>query len=232
MSWLTRLLPLKARAAPEHAAAVDAYSALPQVPADSDIRRMRFVVVDVETSGLDPYRDRLLAIGAVAVDAMLMRFEDSFGAYIQQDTTSSRENILVHGIDGTTQTSAPSAADGLAAFLRYARKAPLVAFHADFDRVAIGRALRATLGTALGNRWLDLARLAPAILPQSERLATLDDWTGALGIENFRRHDALADAAATAQLLQVVLARAAATGDTRLADLAAAGEAQRWLERR
>lgn len=232
MSWLARLLPLKARAAPGYAAAVDAYRALPQVPADSDIRRMRFVVVDVETSGLDPYRDRLLAIGAVAVDAMLLRFEDSFGAYIQQDTTSSTENILVHGIDGTTQTSAPAAADGLAAFLRYAGKAPLVAFHADFDRVAIGRALRATLGTALQSRWLDLARLAPAILPQGERLATLDDWTGALGIENFRRHDALADAAATAQLLQVVLARAAATGATRLADLTAAGEAQRWLERR
>lgn len=231
MSWLTRLLPRRPVVPAQHAWAVHAYRVRPPVPADSDITRLRLVVVDVETSGLDPCRDRLLAIGAVALDAMLLRFDDSFSAFMRQRTTSSNQNILVHGIDGTTQISAPAAADGLAAFLLYAGKAPLVAFNADFDRVVIERALRETLGVTLENRWIDLARLAPALLGE-ERARTLDEWTRELSIDNYRRHDALADATATAQLLQVVLAHAMANGHLRLIDLVRLADAQRWLERR
>lgn len=231
MSWLERLLPRRGEVQARHAAALDAYRKAPPIARDADIARVRFVVVDVETSGLDPYRDRLLAVGAVAVDAMVLRFDDSFTALMRQPTTSTAENILVHGIDGTTQISAPEASDGLAAFLRYAGKAPLVAFNADFDRVVITRALRETLAAALDNRWIDLARLAPAVLGGT-RERTLDEWAREYGIENYRRHDALADATATAQLLQVVLAHAAANRHARLGDLVQAADAQRWLERR
>ena len=231
MTWITRLLRGRTALHPACAPALAAYRALARPDPAGDIRRMRFVVVDVETSGLDLRRERLLAIGAVAVEAMLLRFDDSFSAYLRQPVASSNENILVHGIDGTTQVSAPDSADGLAAFLRYAGKAPLVAFHAGFDRMAIDRALRAALGVSLENTWLDLAKLAPALLPEGAAFTTLDAWTDALGIANYRRHDALADAAATAQLLQVVLARSIACGDTRLVDLERAQDAQRWLER-
>lgn len=231
MSWLARLLPRRADVPADHAAALDAYRKAPRIARDTEIARLRLVVVDVETSGLNPYRDRLLALGAVAVDAMLLRFDDSFTAFMRQRTTSTDENILVHGIDGTTQISAPEASEGLAAFLLYAGKSPLIAFNADFDRAVIERALRATLATALDNPWIDLARLAPAVLGGTSA-RTLDEWTREHGIENYRRHDALADATATAQLLQVVLAHAAANSLTRLTDLVELADAQRWLDRR
>ena len=231
MSWLGRLLPRRSGAGGDYAAALEAYRNAPRTAGDTAIAHVRFVVVDVETSGLNPYRDRLLAIGAVGVDAMLLRFDDSFTAFMRQHTTSTDENILVHGIDGTTQISAPEASEGLAAFLVYAGKSPLIAYNADFDRAVIERALRATLATTLENPWIDLARLAPAVLGGTGS-RTLDEWTRECGIENFRRHDALADATATAQLLQVVLARAAASRHTRLTDLVELADAQRWLERR
>ena len=69
-------------------------------------------------------------------------------------------------------------------------------------------------------------------MPEHGALVTLDDWLGALGIENYRRHDALADALSTAQLLQVVLARAIASGHASVADLLDTAKAQRWLRRR
>ena len=49
----------------------------------------------------------------------------------------------------------------------------------------------------------------------------LDAWSQQFGIDNDARHNALADALATAQLLQVVLARAIAAGVTTLAELQA-----------
>ena len=82
------------------------------------------------------------------------------------------------------------------------------------------------------NAWLDLAAIAPVVFPEHARHArTLDDWTRLFGIPNHARHNALADALATAQLLLVVLARASQSGSRRLADLIAASAGRRWLSR-
>ncbi len=232
MNWIARLLGRRPRLAPEQAGALSAYLALPAPDLGLPADRQRLVVVDVETSGLNPLHDRLLAIGAVAVDHGAIRLEDSFEIVLRQDAPSARENILVHGIDGTTQRAGVEPADALLRFLSYAGKATLVGFHAEFDRVAIERAARATLGTPPASVWLDLAAAAPAAFPEhAGRLRTLDDWTRHHGIDNHARHNALADAYATAQLLLIVMARAAANGERRLSDLIAASTAQRWLAR-
>lgn len=229
MSWLHARGGRKPELAPEHRRILSAYAALPAHDPRTHIRATRFVVVDVETTGLDHRRDLLLAVGCTAVDAMLIPFDASFASFVRQETASVSANILVHGIDGTTQTNAPAARDALAAFIQFIGKAPLIAFHARFDRSVLDRALRAHLGVELNNQWLDLARLAPAVMPAHADTRSLDDWTALCGIHIYRRHDALSDALATAQLLQVVLSRAIAQGDTTFADLVDQCKAHQWL---
>jgi DNA polymerase-3 subunit epsilon len=83
-----------------------------------------------------------------------------------------------------------------------------------------------------GNRWLDLALLAPALFPdQPDGARSLDDWLRRFGIENHDRHNALADALATAQLLLVVLAEARKQELITWARLARLQEGQSWLAR-
>jgi DNA polymerase-3 subunit epsilon len=230
MRPFTRLGRSRVRLSPADAARVERYLASDTEDATAPLERQRLVVLDVETSGLRPRKDHLIAIGAVASHGKVVRFDDSFYAVLRQSQASTAENILVHGIDGTTQTSAPDPAQSLLQFLGYARKAPLVAFHAEFDRVFILRSMREVLGIALANTWLDLADLAPALFPEhAARAHTLDDWTRVFGIENYARHDALADALATAELLQILLARAAEQDVTGFADLLARAKEQRWL---
>jgi DNA polymerase III subunit epsilon len=230
MSWLTRLVRGRAALDPAHAARIDLYLASRTDNATHPLDRQRLIIVDVETTGLSPRTDHLIAIGAVASHGNIVRFDDSFYAVLRQERPSAAENILVHGIDGTTQTSAPHPAQALLDFLGYAQKSPLVGFHADFDRVFIARSMREALGLTLENVWLDLADLAPALYPEHAASAhTLDDWTGLFGIENHARHDALADALATAQLLQVLIVRAAEQNLTRFGDLIARAKEQRWL---
>jgi DNA polymerase III subunit epsilon len=219
-----------AQLAPEHEAALRIYDSLPAFGVAADANESRLVVVDVETTGLRPYQDRLLAIGAVTVQNGLIRLANSFETTIRQEHPSEPENILVHGIDGTAQTSGLDAADALIAFLEFVREAPLVGFHAEFDRVFLTRAMRDALRAKLRNAWLDLADLAPALFPEhAQEAVTLDEWIAIFGIENAARHEALSDAVATAQLLQVVLARASQLGTSRFADLVTRAKERRWL---
>ena len=230
MNWLGGLF----RSAPpldrDLAAALASYRAQEQPDLSALLAEQRVIVVDVETSGLDPFRDRLISIGAVAVQRGLVRLDDSFDTVLRQETASDDRNILVHGIGGSAQLLGRDPTSGLVDFLGFAGKAPLIAFHADFDRILIERTTGATLRMKPDNAWLDLALLAPALFPEHERTArTLDGWLNLFGIQNHDRHDALADALATAQLLLVMLAAAGRQGLATWADLARLQKDRRWL---
>ena len=230
MSWLAKLFGRRSALAPAQAARLDRWRALPEPDLRGPPAATRFVVADVEATGLDLQRDRLIAIGAVTVEAARIELGRSFYAVLRQPEASSRENILVHGIGGTAQRAGEDPVEALLAFLEFAGKAPLVGFHAGFDDALIRRAMREFLGEPYERRWIDLAQLAPELMPDEARARQhLDAWLERFGIEVFSRHDAAADALATAQLLLALLPRAAdrrvATVEAMLWDPGAA----RWL---
>jgi DNA polymerase-3 subunit epsilon len=233
VNWLGRLLRRRPALHPELALALAAYHARPAVAGSAVLAELRFVVVDVETTGLDPFADRLISIGAVEVIAGKLRLSSGFEVVFRQSQESTRNNILVHGIDGSTQRSGSDPAEAMLRFLDYAERSPLVGFHANFDRIMIERAAREALGSVPVNPWLDLAFLAPALLcrPQQAPPQGLDGWMSFAGIINESRHNALADALSTAQLLQIVLVRAHAAGAVTLDDLMKIEKDQRWLGR-
>lgn len=232
MNWFARLIGKSPPLGDTQQAALNAYRALPACGGQALLAAQRFVVVDVESTGLDVFNDRLIAIGAIEVLQEKVQIAQGFEVVLRQAAPSSHDNILVHGIGGTEQTGGLVPADALLQFLRYIGNAPLVAYHADFDRAMIGRAMRNFLGTSLSNRWIDLAVVAPGLFPEhAARHRALDDWTDHFGIENLNRHNAVADACATAQLLLVLLARAQAKGLATLRDILDLEKDQRWLGR-
>jgi len=191
----------------------------------------RWVVVDTETSGLDPERDRLLAIGAVAVDDDGILLDDSFETIVQGNPSGDAANIAIHGIGHGAQAAGMPARDALAAFRAWAADAPRVGFHTDFDR-AVLRVAFAGAGLPTDDRpWLDLAPLAGALVPEAYRYGgrSLDDWLAAFGIECTIRHNAASDALATAELLLRLRAIAARQGTRGFAALVKTARAQKWL---
>lgn len=174
----------------------------PPEPADA----RRWIVLDVETSGLDPHRDQLLAIAAVAVSTEgrggrpVIKTKDSFEAVLRPDTTSSKPNILVHGIGVEAQRNGQDPAVVMRDFQDWIGRSPLFAFHAPFDEAMIQRWAKRYLGSKLDNLWLDLAPLSKAAFP-AVKARSLDQWMGHFGIECAVRHQAAADSFATAELL-------------------------------
>lgn len=230
MTWLQRLLGRAPALDEALEARLARWRALERADPAAALAAQRLVVVDVESSGLDPYHDRLISIGAVAVQAGTVRLSDAFSVTLRQAEPSDERNILVHRIGGTAQMAGLDPAGALMDFLEFAGKSPLVGFNADFDRVLIERAGCATLGAAPDSDWLDLAALAPALLPaRTPRAGKLDDWLRLFAIENHQRHDALADAVATAQLLLAVLAAAREQGIETCGGLARLEKGYRWL---
>ena len=194
------------------------------------LRAAPWVVVDCETSGLDPARDRLLSLGAVGVRGGRVELAQSFSAVLRQDAPSDSANILVHGIGGDAQRSGRPAVEALREFSLFAGAGLPVAFHAPFDAEVLHRAMSRVPGLQAPADWLDLARLAPALFPGPDRARrALDDWLAEFGIACPRRHDALADAYATAQFLLVLLAEAERQGADTVVRLRRMERSGRWI---
>ena len=200
------------------------------------IDQQRWVVLDVESSGLDAHHDRLLAIAAMAVhlDAGVPRIHlgDSFEVVLRQPASAlapDKGNILLHGIGVGAQRSGAEPAPALEAFKAWVGASPLLAFHAGFDRTMIERACRATLGDCLPNPWLDLEPLAAVLFPEV-RARALDEWLAHFKIDCTRRHQAAADTLATAELmLKLWPALRRQAPQPRFEDVVALAKLRRWL---
>ena len=223
MNWLERIihpLALPAELAERRAA----WRKVPE--ANPALIPRRWVVVDTETSGLDTARGSLIAIGAVAIEHDEIVVAPAFEAVLRQQTPSARENIEIHGVGAEAQAQGEEPAIALMRFLEFVRKDPLIAYHVAFDAAFLRRAIVANLDMRFTGEWVDIAVLAPRIFPEFARSPRgLDGWLARFGIDPVVRHNALADAYATAQLFQIVARRAARDGHKRLCDLQAlAGE--------
>ncbi len=195
----------------------------PRVP----LAQGHFVVVDVETTGLDARKDRLLAIGAVRLRNERLCLGEYFQAGLQHTGTGGRETILIHGIGPAAQAAGLAPTKALGEFLRFVDDATLVAFHAPFDRAVLERAWREHLGARLRNSWLDLAMLAPALYPEAQLdRSGLDAWLDRFGLREGVRHRATDDALVTGELFLVLLRRARARGITTVEALRAMARAQ------
>ncbi len=231
MSLLTRLFRPQVELPPALARRLQAWRTLPDIDERTALMATRLVVVDTETSGLDARRDRLLAIGAVSIEDGRLRPGEGYDVTVLNPVPSTHANVLVHGITPDAQTTGIAAEQALMGFLELARHDVLLAFHAGFDQVVLARALREQLGARLPNPWLDVARLAPALVPEA-RLAggTLDDWLAYFGLRAHARHRAVYDAFATAELMLILLVRAARAGIESLSQLLALAERQQRFQ--
>lgn len=230
MNWLARLFSNRHDLSAEQAQRLAAWRIMQKGVLSGRLDASRYVVVDVESSGLNLARDRLIAVGAIAVTNGRVDMADSFEVVLQQDESSSHENILIHGISGNVQRNGVPPPEALLLFLEYLRKSPLVAFHVTFDETMIRRAMKQYLGFNFRHEWLDLAYVMPGLYPElSKQLRLLDQWQGHFGIHNPARHNAIADAVSTAQLFLVAARQARLKRIDSYQSLLHLEKAQRWV---
>ena len=172
--------------------------------------RPRCVVIDTETTGLDPLHDRIIDIGAVRLDEALTVTE-RFTTLVDAGVPIPLFVTRLTGIQDTDIAGAPGIAEALAGLRAFAGDAILVGHNAAFDRDHLAAAARRAGATPLDNEWFDTLEAALLLYPELDRHA-LPVLAEELKLET-RAHRALPDAEATAEVLAHLARRAAGLAD-------------------
>jgi DNA polymerase-3 subunit epsilon len=175
---------------------------------------MREIVLDTETTGLDPYQGhRLLEIGCIE---LVNRFPTghTFHRYLNPQRDVPAEAFAVHGLSLEFLRDKPLFAEVCAELVDFIGDAPLVAHNASFDLGFLNAELeRVNLPIISRDRLVDTLLLARRKYPGGQN--RLDDLCQRFGIDNSRRtkHGALLDAELLAEVyLELIGARQAQLG--------------------
>ncbi|WP_422421314.1 PolC-type DNA polymerase III [Pseudomonas sp. GZD-222] len=176
---------------------------------EEPLRKQRWVVLDLETSGLNTQRDQVLSIGAVVIEDGAIDFSQQFERTLYQRDHKLTSSVLIHGLGPSAIAAGCDPAEALLDLMDFIGDSPVLAFHAPFDQRMLARALKDHLGYRLQHPFIDVAELAPLLNPQiTLREAGLDDWTACFGLEAIERHNASADAMVTAELALILFSQA------------------------
>jgi DNA polymerase-3 subunit epsilon len=175
---------------------------------------MREIVLDTETTGLDPYQgDRLVEIGCIELYNKIPTGQ-SFHCYVNPQREMSASALEVHGLSTEFLKDKPLFAEVADEFLTFVGEAPLVAHNAAFDLGFLNAELERAAKPVIGSeRIIDTLLLARRKHPAGPN--RLDDLCSRYGIDNSRRtkHGALLDAEILAEVyIELIGARQAELG--------------------
>lgn len=163
----------------------------------SDAPLGEFVVVDVETTGLDPVCDELIEIGAVRIKDG--KISDSFQTFVKPSQPIPPEIVSLTGIDDAMVECAPKAKEALGLLSAFIGSGPIAAHNAAFD-VSFLRNAAKPFGLRFDCGVLDSLTLSRMLLPNLQR-HTLAALAKHFAVTLDGHHRANQDAEATALIL-------------------------------
>lgn len=178
---------------------------------------VRYVVVDIVSTGLKPESDELLGIAAAGIQGAGIILPDD-AAYVD-----------FAGLAGDD----PAIDRQLLAFLHYAAKSPLVTYHVPYVGGFLQRVYKERLGIDFQPQWVDLAWLLPSMFEdKSHALLPLDHWLELFGLGGGSgRRGAMENNLLLARVFQMLLVRANAKGIDTAAKLVDESRASSFLRR-
>jgi len=127
-----------------------------------NLDQQRWVVFDTETTGTMPTRDRIVSIGAVAVQGFEIDPTDSFECLIRVAYNSSA--VVIHGITKEeTQREGVEETEAISQFRDYLADAILVGHHVAFDVIVLNHALQRNGLPLLSNPAIDVMKFVMAL---------------------------------------------------------------------
>jgi len=184
--------------------------ALEHIYPDKPARTHRFVVLDLETTGLNPNRDWIVSIGAIRVIEGKICLSELFNELVNPGQDIPVDSIKVHAIVPDMITDARPAGKVFDDFMSFVNTDILVAHFAPFDLQFLNKIMKARHGFPLQNLVLDAVEICRAVLLVPDpygvyldfKKCSLDALAIRFELEVPERHTALGDALATALILQ------------------------------
>ncbi len=171
-----------------------------------------FVVLDLETTGLDSEEEVILSIGWVEVRYGHIDLSTSQHMYVQSDSKIKPETAVVNHITQQMLVDGVSIHEALGKFFKVAEGKLIVAHGCLVEANFINQYLLRVFNiSSLPLYWIDTLciekRLQKAVNSNDESDVTLSRTRARYGLPAYNGHNALADAVATAELLLAQQAR-------------------------
>lgn len=208
----------------EGAGVLAAYLATPPPDPDTDIRDLPILAVDMETTGLDPKRDRLLSVGFVALNGLEIDLSTAGHLVIRQEVGQSSAGVgqsaTVHGLTDDALAAGVPLREAVEQLLTALTGRAMLVHFADIETGFLNAACEQLYGVGATTTCIDTIELhrrlltggGDNVLPVGAlRLAAARE---ALGLPRYGAHEALTDALACAELYLAQVARMA--GDARM----------------
>lgn len=175
--------------------------------ADLPLEEVPLLALDVETTGLDPERDRVIAVGWVPVDGSTIDLSGARRRVLAMRMEVG-QSATVHGLTDDTIAAGDVPIDVLVDLLGALSGRVLLAHHASIELDFLSAACRRVYGVPLVAACVDTLVLQRRVLaggvgsPQEPVPGALRLWAARerYGLPRYRAHEPLTDALACAEL--------------------------------
>lgn len=160
------------------------------------------ICLDTETSGLNPDKDDLLAIGAVLIRNERIVYGQRLDIKVRPSTRVTEASIRIHGIRNQDLNDALPVGEALEILLTFIGQRPVLGYWIRFDMALLSRLSKTELGFRLPNKTIELANIYRQKFhprhPEEPVDIQFDSMAETLGIDPLDRHTAIGDSLTTA----------------------------------
>ncbi|MCY7402585.1 MAG: hypothetical protein LH477_16820 [Nocardioides sp.] len=187
-------------------------AAAPPSPPATAVAAVEFLAVDIETTGLNPRRDHVLAAGWVPVAAGQIVLAEAREVLVRPPTgVDVGHSATVHGLTDDDLARAVPLADMLPQLLAALHGRVLLAHHTPIELRFLRRASRTAYGCGLPLTAVDTVTLQHRLFADAHGavapgLLRLHGARSKFGLPRYRAHHALVDAIAAGELLLAQIA--------------------------
>ena len=184
-------------------------------PSDRLIEDEVYVVFDIETTGLDPFKDKIIEIGAIKLKGK--EIIDEFSLFINPEIDIPEEITALTNITNDMVKEAKTIEEVLPEFLEFCKNTTVVANNAKFDVGFINQKAR-NMGMEYSPSIIDTLHWARILLPDQKRFG-LKYIANYFNVILDNHHRAVDDAKATAEIFQKFLNMILSKGVLKLTEI-------------
>jgi DNA polymerase III subunit epsilon len=163
------------------------------------------VVLDCETTGLNPRTDEVIAVAAVIIKEHRIMTSSPFRAVIRSDKDPTSTSIKVHRLRAQDVAEGRAMREVLPGLLRFIGGRPIAGYYIDFDIRMLDKYVLHFIEAKLPNPRIEVSSMYYALKYSGAPPGTVHDLRFAsmladLGIPSLAQHDAFNDAVMTAMM--------------------------------
>lgn len=171
----------------------------------SDCREIEIVALDLETTGLDPRKDVILSIGLVNLDHFGVKLGTAWHSIVRIDRAIPGESAVIHQITDDQSAAGAPIEELLPELLSRLAGKPMLVHYSPIEQNFVDTACRKLYGAPFIVPVIDTLEVGQRVFERRNHLIQPGDLRlfnlrPRYNLPQYRAHNALSDALATAEL--------------------------------